>query len=368
MSSPVKHFIGRDGFVWFIGVVEDRIDPEKLGRVKVRCFGWHTDDKAAIPTKDLPWAFVTQAPNYPATYTPKEGDYVFGFFMDGDYAQNPVVMGVIPGKPSKKPDYNKGFTDPRTSFGSTPTDEAYPLKKKLNEPTNSRLARGRIDGTVIETRKRNLKKAIKNIGGATWNEPEPSYAPKYPYNDVLETESGHAFELDDTKGKERINLAHKNGSFIEMDYNGNRVEKVMKDGYSVTMGNDFVYVEGNCNVTVGGNCNLKVVGKLNVEASEINMSATGDVKIKAGGSMKLEAGGGMDIKAGGAGKFGSGGKLSLKGSNASLQGGSVSLYGQVKNKVKIPPGTDKPGGIGKILKESASAADSPAGTGLATPS
>jgi Gp5 N-terminal OB domain len=368
MPGAVKNFIGREGFVWFIGVVEDRMDPEKMGRVRVRCFGWHTDDKNLIPTADLPWAHPVVPTNHPASYCPKEGDYVFGFFLDADSAQNPVVVGVYPGKPKTKPDYGKGFTDPRTNFGSAPTDEAYPLKKKLNEPTNSRLARGRTDGTVVETRKRNQKKNVKNIGGATWNEPPPAYAPQYPYNDVLETESGHAFELDDTKGKERINLAHKNGSFIEMDYNGNRVEKVIKDGYTVVMGNDFVYVEGNCNVTVGGNCNLKVVGKLNVEASEINMSATGDVKIKAGGSLKMESGGDTNIKAGGAGKFGSGGKMSLKGSNASLQGGSVSLYGQVKNKVKIPPGTDKRGGIGKILKESASSADSPSGTGLKSPS
>ena len=27
--------------VWFVGVVEDRMDPNFLGRVKVRCFGYH---------------------------------------------------------------------------------------------------------------------------------------------------------------------------------------------------------------------------------------------------------------------------------------------------------------------------------------
>ena len=49
-------FMGRDGFIWFAGVVEDRQDPLKLGRVRVRCLGYHTEDKEALPTADLPWA------------------------------------------------------------------------------------------------------------------------------------------------------------------------------------------------------------------------------------------------------------------------------------------------------------------------
>ena len=52
------NFMGLDGFIWFIGVVEDRNDPSKLGRVKVRCLGFHSEDKNDIPTADLPWAHV----------------------------------------------------------------------------------------------------------------------------------------------------------------------------------------------------------------------------------------------------------------------------------------------------------------------
>ena len=49
-----NYFMGLDGFIWFTGVVEDRDDPSKLGRVRVRCVGHHTDDKSKIPTKDQP--------------------------------------------------------------------------------------------------------------------------------------------------------------------------------------------------------------------------------------------------------------------------------------------------------------------------
>ena len=56
----MENFQGKDGFVWFTGVVEDRDDPSKLGRVRVRCVGYHTDNKTKIPTEDLPWAWVMQ--------------------------------------------------------------------------------------------------------------------------------------------------------------------------------------------------------------------------------------------------------------------------------------------------------------------
>ena len=47
-------------FVWWQGVVEDRIDPLMLGRCRVRILGYHTDDKNEIPTGDLPWATPMQ--------------------------------------------------------------------------------------------------------------------------------------------------------------------------------------------------------------------------------------------------------------------------------------------------------------------
>ena len=50
------NFLGRNGFLWFTGVVEDRLDPLKVGRVKVRAVGFHTSNKEKLPTSDLPWA------------------------------------------------------------------------------------------------------------------------------------------------------------------------------------------------------------------------------------------------------------------------------------------------------------------------
>ena len=51
-------FLGISEFKWFVGVVEDRHDPQKLGRLRVRALGIHTSDKSKIATADLPWASV----------------------------------------------------------------------------------------------------------------------------------------------------------------------------------------------------------------------------------------------------------------------------------------------------------------------
>ena len=40
----MSEFMGKNGFIWFVGVVEDRADPKNLGRLRVRCLGYHTED------------------------------------------------------------------------------------------------------------------------------------------------------------------------------------------------------------------------------------------------------------------------------------------------------------------------------------
>ena len=52
----MANFMGKNGFHWFVGVVEDRQDPKHLGRVRVRCLGHHTEVHEDLKTEDLPWA------------------------------------------------------------------------------------------------------------------------------------------------------------------------------------------------------------------------------------------------------------------------------------------------------------------------
>jgi hypothetical protein len=88
-------------FYWWFGVVEDRMDPYKLGRVRVRILNSHSPYTADIKVEDLPWANVIM----PATSASVcgigtapvglvEGSFVFGFFRDGHLGQLPVVIGT----------------------------------------------------------------------------------------------------------------------------------------------------------------------------------------------------------------------------------------------------------------------------------
>ena len=110
--ESAAHAIGKDGFNWWIGQVEnDGSDPEYdgsqpkdydyTGKVKVRVVGYHNPDKEVLPTKDLPWASCIM----PAVYAMKSGmgtiqqlqvsSWVVGFWMDGSSAQIPIIMGSI---------------------------------------------------------------------------------------------------------------------------------------------------------------------------------------------------------------------------------------------------------------------------------
>jgi hypothetical protein len=78
-------------FVWFVGsVVDTSSDPLRLGRVRVRAIGFHP---SSIELKDLPWAPVLNG----GAARISTGQMVIGFFMDGEEAQQPCVLGKITG-------------------------------------------------------------------------------------------------------------------------------------------------------------------------------------------------------------------------------------------------------------------------------
>ena len=105
----MQRIFNKDGFNWWIGVVEDRMDPEKMGRCRVRIFGYHTESKLILPTTDLPWATPIQPITSAAIsglgsspLGPVEGTWVIGFFLDGEDMQQPAIFGTIATKAAKK--------------------------------------------------------------------------------------------------------------------------------------------------------------------------------------------------------------------------------------------------------------------------
>jgi hypothetical protein len=102
MSKVINNFAGLNGFVWWVGEVRDINDPLKMGRVRIRIFGWHTsnpnDMSATIPDNELPWAHPVLPINNTGSGTNlRQSDWVVGFFMDGESGQFPIVFGYVPG-------------------------------------------------------------------------------------------------------------------------------------------------------------------------------------------------------------------------------------------------------------------------------
>jgi len=316
-------FMGYDGFIWFTGVVEERNDPLRLGRVRVRVFGLHTKkkvkgEKEGIPTEDLPWAYPMQpitsaAMNGVGTTPlgPVEGSHVVGFFRDGKNCQDPVVMGTLGGFPQLAPG-EAGFNDPNALYPKN--DEAIVEHDYLKEPDTNRRAFVEYENPEGETGLKSKPTALTDIeindkigervfdkevliadgvhieanvhGDAheKWDEPEDPYVAQYPFNHVRESESGHVEEWDDSPDGERLMRKHKSGTFEEIHPDGQTVTKVVSDNYRIVMGDEFIHIKkddedkrGNVNITVEGSANLRIVKDWNVEVGgNVNMNVHGN--------------------------------------------------------------------------------------------
>ena len=119
-----------------------------------------------------------------------------------------------------------------------------------------------------------LTKTLFGLESGSSGTPIRHINPKYPFNHVHETESGHVLELDDTPDFERIHLYHRTGTRVEIDKDGSYVEKVVKDKYSVVLGDDTVTISGNVTVNITGDADVTVGGKTNITSKGIiNMTA-----------------------------------------------------------------------------------------------
>jgi hypothetical protein len=136
-----KDVAGFNGTVTFIGVVEDRKDPQEQGRIKVRIFGVHNQDKNLVPTSALPWAQIALPTNGPRTASlPRDGEWVVGYFLDGKSAQQPLVNGILPGI----------NTEVVMQPAGAPVAPSYSAENKPGQPSVPLLARAIKEGTGIE--------------------------------------------------------------------------------------------------------------------------------------------------------------------------------------------------------------------------
>ena len=324
-------FLGHNGFLWFCGVVEDRQDPQKAGRVKVRALGHHTASLIELPTSDLPWAQLmlpsTSAGISGLGQSPTglvEGTWVLGYFRDGIDRQEPIVLGTMPGVPAELAGAS-GFYDP---------NKIYPKYK--DEPDVNRLAVNNEDKPHLAN---TLRTATRITGiatadfdafvnpdeseviasdGDTFDQPAIPYAAVYPSNQVYESESGHLMEYDDTSGAERIHQRHRTGTSYEIDASGNKVEIIKGESYRLLSNKEQVQIQGQSDITidgrhklfinksntlnnhydiqVGANASINIQvddGDVNVHTvkGKINMNAGGDYNLKVGGNYTVSVAG-----------------------------------------------------------------------------
>lgn len=341
-DSLKSDYMGKNGFIWWQGVVEDIYDPLKLGRLRVRILGWHTDDKTEIPTKDLPWAHVIMPVNNASVsgkgWSPTgivQGTWVVGFFRDGGNAQEPVVFGTvggintvnipIPEEVASVPDIP--FLDPNkvkqrfaervqekkqrivrsldvakndvgkkpyelpknptinTSRGFSDPDGTYPLISRMGEADTNRLARGELlENTIVSKKNASLEFCPTALYGF-WQEPQSPYAAKYPFNNVYESQAGHVVEYDDTPGAERMHWYHCSGSFTEVHPKGSEVHKVVGNAWDITLNDKMIVVRGNCAHNVDKTLKILMGKDLEVEVyGDSKMLVRGDMTVDVNGN------------------------------------------------------------------------------------
>ena len=313
----------------FFGIVEDRHDPLKIGRVRVRIHGIHTDNKLKIATPDLPWAQVI-LPTTSAGLSGMgmqhglvEGSTVFGYFRDGESCQDPVVLGVSTGVPQsgyrvdalgnqQTRTVDKGFNDPRrltlADYDGTP-DVANPeqdsrrphgltsaIDSQPKSPKEILINYDATGSTITEIEATEdmlpwyplyleesdvssiargdtiLDKKIE-IEGHTF--PDSVAEPVYPYNKVYQSESGHVIEVDDTVGKERLSTYHRSGTFQEVHPDGSVVQRIVNDNYQIVSKDDKIYIAGNADLTVEkGNVTINVnTGNVDMKVLKGNVTS-----------------------------------------------------------------------------------------------
>jgi uncharacterized protein involved in type VI secretion and phage assembly len=204
------------------GIVEDNLDPLKIGRVRVRIIGLHSTEQgdfSHVKTEHLPWSEIMGGTQFGliagvgCSSILRIGTWVW-VTLDHENPNKPIIIGTIIG----------------------------------NNTTTS--------------------------GGAkrTGSDMHELAQDSYTYVQTIETDSGHLMTLDDTPQNENIKLTHRTGSSILIDKDGNIfVNGVANIQYDIA-GNATWNIAGNQTTNVQGATNHTTAGDTTVNAANIYLN------------------------------------------------------------------------------------------------
>ena len=247
------NFTGKDGFRWWIGQVAPESAQgnqiQEIGdawgtRVKVRIFGYHPPDETELANDDLPWAQVLLSPqcgsgkaNRGKSLRVSPGDTVMGFFLDGDDAQLPVVMGLFAKSGNPKFGGNEEYTypfQPFTGYTSKIKASDYMIKgegggsdgkfsqrsgRNVSASTAKKIQDGRKDKLPERSTSAANEKVI-NFGGRNQNTVDKIYGNvENAINEVANASPKDKFRIIDNASRKITGIAQSlSGSFVNKTF------------------------------------------------------------------------------------------------------------------------------------------------------
>ena len=293
---------GFNNMLHFVGVVEDIHDRTNAGRVRVRAFGIHPpriseDVEDSVPTKDLPWATVLDGTYGVSPIIPAIGDWVFGFFIDGREAQQPMIIGRLPGSYLNLP----GGTGEAGEDGYIPPKAIY----KYGEPELHPY----VGGEDI-TKGAYLTQSVSNylieqaLSEETFDEPLIAGPENNFHQRVIQSKDGDNFIVlgsgEDGDSGDYFLISHSSGSVFQIDSNGTVFIKSFGDQYNTTEGVLSTLVKGSSHTNVQEDWSLKVEsgsgkvyinGDLDIECENFNVTARSKMNLHAGVKTNISAAG-----------------------------------------------------------------------------
>ena len=138
----------------------------------------------------------------------------------------------------------------------------------LGEVNTTKLARGITDNTLRD---------------------DSDITRVYPYNHVSESESGHLVEFNDTPGSESISVAHRSGTYSEVDQDGDMTVKVVGNNLEIVGKDKYITIDQDMNVTVGGNVVSTVTGGRTEKSGSLEINSDDEVSITSEGAVTITA-------------------------------------------------------------------------------